>query len=191
MVRFCHHEVCCIHAATWSACTPWLTTDNVWVKSPLNTTGMSPNKLWFCWISQKIVLIAIKLNLCCIDALSQMISDTVWSKTASENWMNIWHVFINVQFNGMLNWKWAVEPSDRNKNAMSDKAMHKTILLCEWYWWHSAVHKKVFSVLAEPCTKKWACSGLISTAWTMISKADCCSVLNCKNYSVNIAACSS
>ena len=161
------------------------------MKSPLNTTGMPPNRLLFCWISQRVVLTAIKLNLCCIDISSQIISDTVWSKTASENWVNIWHVLVNIQFNEMLNWEWAVEPPGRSKNAMPDEAMHRTTLLCEWYWWHSAVHKKVFPVSAEPCTKKWVCSELISTVWTMVSKADYCSVLSCGNCLVNVAVCSS
>ena len=91
----------------------------------------------------------------------------------------------------MLNQKWAVEPPDRNKNAIPDKTMHRTTLPCEWYWWHSAVHKKVFSVSAESCTKKWACSELVSTAWTMILKADYCSVLNYGSCSVNVAVYSS
>ena len=94
---------------------------------------MPLNRFSFCWISQRVVLTAVKLNLYCIDASSQMISNTVQSKAASEDWMNIWHIFVNVQFNGMLNWKWAVEPSGRSKNAMSDKITHRITLLCEQY----------------------------------------------------------
>ena len=162
-IRFCHHGIHCIHAAIWSACTLWLTTGNVWAKSPLNTTGMPLNRLSFCWMSQRVMLTAVKLNLCCISTLSQMISDTVWSKAASEDWVDIRHVLVDIQFNGMLNQEWAVEPPGRSKNAMPDEAMHRITLPCEQYWQHSAVHKKVFPVLAGPCTKKWACSRLVFT----------------------------
>ena len=90
----------------------------------------------------------------------------------------------------MLNWKWIVEPSDRSKNAMPDEAIYRITLLCEWYWQHSAVYKKVFSVSAELCTKKWVCFELIFTVWTMISKTDYCSVLNYRSCFINVAVCS-
>ena len=89
----------------------------------------------------------------------------------------------------MLNWEWAVEPLSRNKNAMLNEVIYRITLLCEWYWWYSAVHKKVFPVPAGLCIKKWACSGLIFTVWMMISKADCCFMLSYESCSVNIAAC--
>ena len=60
-----------------------------------------------------------------------MISDTVWSKTVNKNWVNIWYILINVQFNEMLNWKWAVESSGRSKNAISDEITHRITLFCK------------------------------------------------------------
>ena len=131
-VKFFHHKIHCIYATTWSAHTPWLIMGNVWAKSSLNTTEMPLNRLSFCQMSQRVMLTAIKLNLYCISVSSQIISDTVWSKTASENWMNIQYIFVDIQFNEMLNWKWAVEFSGRSKNAISDEITHKITLLCEW-----------------------------------------------------------
>ena len=74
--RFCHHKIHCIYADTLSAQLSYVITGNVWAKSPLNTTGIPLNRCSFCWISHKVMLTAIRLNLYCMSVSFHIIRVT-------------------------------------------------------------------------------------------------------------------